>query len=122
MVDPPPRSPANCLAPKRLGIVFTFADFPFANIAFVFTGLILVPITEMASDLGADSRWFLCRAICERDCEGIIVKRKDSIYSAVGPASWFKVLNPDYSRKEGCRELLDRDSTDFSEETPAVPA
>ena len=47
------------------------------------------------------------RAICERDCEGIIAKPKDSIYSTAGPAAWFKVLNPAYTQKQGRKELFE---------------
>jgi ATP dependent DNA ligase domain len=49
----------------------------------------------------------LFRAICERDCEGIIAKRKDSISSTAGPAAWFKVLNPAYTQKQGRKELFE---------------
>jgi bifunctional non-homologous end joining protein LigD len=38
----------------------------------------------------------LYRAICKRDLEGILCKRKDGIYSVSG--QWFKVLNPNYTQ------------------------
>jgi ATP-dependent DNA ligase len=46
------------------------------------------------------------RAICERDCEGIVAKHKVAPYTSK-PQSWFKVLNPDYTQKRGRRETFD---------------
>jgi hypothetical protein len=47
------------------------------------------------------------RAICERDCEGIIAKQKLGTYTTAGPATWFKVLNAAYTQKEDRRELFE---------------
>ena len=44
----------------------------------------------------------LYQEICKRDLEGIVAKRKDSVYSSVG--QWFKVLNPAYSQHTGRHE------------------
>ena len=46
------------------------------------------------------------RAICERDCEGILAKHKLAPYTSK-PQSWFKFLNPDYTQKRGRREMFD---------------
>jgi bifunctional non-homologous end joining protein LigD len=44
----------------------------------------------------------LYQEICERDLEGIVAKRRDSVYSSIG--QWFKVLNPAYSQHNGRHE------------------
>jgi ATP-dependent DNA ligase len=43
--------------------------------------------------------------ICARDLEGIVCKRKRSIYKSNG-AGWLKVKNPRYSQAEGRRDLF----------------
>ena len=43
--------------------------------------------------------------ICARDLEGIVAKRKHSIYKD-GGNSWLKVKNPSYTQAEGRHELL----------------
>jgi ATP-dependent DNA ligase len=40
----------------------------------------------------------LYREICERDLEGIVAKRRDSVYSVSG--QWLKVLNPNYTQHQ----------------------
>jgi bifunctional non-homologous end joining protein LigD len=45
------------------------------------------------------------QAVCESDCEGIVAKRKDGVYSARG-RTWIKIKNPSYSQGEGRRELF----------------
>jgi bifunctional non-homologous end joining protein LigD len=47
------------------------------------------------------------KAICDRDCEGIVGKHKNGPYSTA-PKSWVKVLNPDYTQKRGRLEMFDR--------------
>ena len=48
----------------------------------------------------------LFEAVKRLDLEGIIAKRKADPY---GPGTqWYKVMNPDYSQKEGRAELFDR--------------
>jgi bifunctional non-homologous end joining protein LigD len=49
----------------------------------------------------------LFAAIRKRDCEGIIAKHRLAPY-VTSPATWFKVLNPDYTQKRGRREMFDR--------------
>jgi bifunctional non-homologous end joining protein LigD len=39
----------------------------------------------------------LYRAICKKDLEGIVAKRRDSVYSVSG--HWLKVLNPNYTHQ-----------------------
>ena len=58
------------------------------------------------------------RAICERDCEGIIAKQKRGTYTTAGLARWFKVLNPDYAQKRGRPALFEgfRERTALSAE------
>ena len=53
----------------------------------------------------------LYRAICKKDLEGIVAKRRDSVYSVSG--HWLKVLNPNYTREQGF--------TVFREVLPSVP-
>jgi bifunctional non-homologous end joining protein LigD len=45
--------------------------------------------------------------ICARDLEGIVAKRKLSIYKDDG-GGWLKIKNPEYSQAEGRHELLTR--------------
>jgi ATP-dependent DNA ligase len=42
------------------------------------------------------------------DLEGVVAKRKDSLYRATEKPSlpWIKIKNPDYSQAEGRQELL----------------
>jgi bifunctional non-homologous end joining protein LigD len=47
------------------------------------------------------------KAVCARDCEGIVGKHKNSPYSTA-PNSWLKIVNPDYTLKRGRREMFDR--------------
>jgi hypothetical protein len=44
----------------------------------------------------------LYRAICKKDLEGIVAKRRDSVYSVSG--HWLMVLNPNYTQLEGRHE------------------
>jgi bifunctional non-homologous end joining protein LigD len=46
------------------------------------------------------------RAVCRRDCKGIVAKRKDGIYSARGRTR-IKIKNPNYSQGEGRREMFE---------------
>jgi bifunctional non-homologous end joining protein LigD len=41
----------------------------------------------------------LYQEICDRDLEGVVCKRKDSVYSSTGV--WYKILNPNYSQHIG---------------------
>ena len=45
----------------------------------------------------------LHQEICKRDLEGIVCKRKHSVYSANG---WLKVLNPNYTQHNGRHEMF----------------
>lgn len=49
----------------------------------------------------------LFEAIRKRDCEGIIAKHKLAPYVKT-PATWFKVLNPDYTQKRSRREMFEK--------------
>jgi bifunctional non-homologous end joining protein LigD len=46
-------------------------------------------------------------AICQRDLEGIVAKRKLSVYKDDG-IGWLKIKNPKYTQAEGRHELLTR--------------
>ena len=46
------------------------------------------------------------QAVCESDCEGIVAKRKDGIYSARG-RKWIEIKNPKYNQGEGRGEMFD---------------
>ena len=48
----------------------------------------------------------LYQEVCQRDLEGIVCKRKDSVYSANG--RWLKVKNPDYTQAVGRREMFEK--------------
>ena len=48
----------------------------------------------------------LYQEICQRDLEGIVCKRKDSVYSSKG--RWLRVKNPDYTQAVGRREMFER--------------
>jgi hypothetical protein len=49
----------------------------------------------------------LFQVVCQKDCEGIVAKHRLAPYVAT-PATWFKILNPEYSQKHGRRELFDK--------------
>jgi bifunctional non-homologous end joining protein LigD len=46
----------------------------------------------------------LYRAICKKDLEGIICKKKSGMYSVSG--QWLKVLNPNYTQHEDRHEIF----------------
>jgi hypothetical protein len=56
----------------------------------------------LAHHLHADPRVRVVSAICKKDLEGIVAKRKDGVYSVSG--QWLEVLNPNYSQHEGRHE------------------
>lgn len=66
--------------------------------------------SRVPSILGADHVQGLgtafFKAVCERDCEGIVGKHVRGPYGA--PNSWFKVINPSYSQHVGRREMFDK--------------
>ena len=47
------------------------------------------------------------RAVCGLDLEGIVAKRLADAYEP-GRTKWWKILNPDYSQKQGRAELFER--------------
>jgi ATP-dependent DNA ligase len=49
---------------------------------------------------------FSTQEVCERDLEGVICKRKDSVYSS--RARWLKVKNPDYTQAIGRKEMFEK--------------
>ena len=49
----------------------------------------------------------LFQHVCEMDLEGIVCKHKQSIYGS-DELPWITVLNPNYSQREGRRELFDK--------------
>jgi len=49
----------------------------------------------------------LFKAVCDRDCEGIVAKHRLVPYTNK-PQSWFKILNPDYTEKRGRKEMFDK--------------
>jgi bifunctional non-homologous end joining protein LigD len=48
----------------------------------------------------------LFEAACKHNCEGIVAKHQDSIYAG-RHSRWFKILNPDYSQKQGRQEMFE---------------
>ena len=61
--------------------------------------------------------------ICDQNLEGIVGKRKDSIYSAAAVRSWVKIKNPNYTQSERRHELFDafKRKTAAKVELPPVP-
>ena len=52
----------------------------------------------------------LFQRICELDLEGIVAKQKFGPYVTQREhSSWFKILNREYSQKDGREELFERD-------------
>jgi bifunctional non-homologous end joining protein LigD len=49
----------------------------------------------------------LYRLVCDKDLEGIVCKHKLSTYAS-DELPWIKVLNPNYSQREGRRELFEK--------------
>jgi ATP-dependent DNA ligase len=49
----------------------------------------------------------LFEEVCNNDLEGIVGKRKLSIYKS-GRIGWLKIKNPKYSQAEGRREMMTR--------------
>jgi ATP-dependent DNA ligase len=47
------------------------------------------------------------KAVCERDCEGVVAKHKLAPYTST-PRSRFKVINPNYSQHIGRREMFNK--------------
>jgi len=52
----------------------------------------------------------LFETACRMDLEGIVTKRKDSVYRASEKPSphWIKIKNPNYSQAEGRQEWFER--------------
>ena len=51
----------------------------------------------------------LFAAVCAKDLEGIVAKRKRGLYDPNAPGSaWVKIKNPSYSQAEGRHELFER--------------
>src|SRR5438093_12888535 len=46
--------------------------------------------------------------VCELDLEGIVAKRRDSVYRVTekGSPHWIKIKNPNYRRRKGARNCL----------------
>ena len=52
----------------------------------------------------------LFQRVCDKDLEGIVAKQKSGPYVTNRESTtWFKVLNPEYSQREGREELFERD-------------
>ena len=52
----------------------------------------------------------LFKLVCEQDLEGIVCMHKRSAYDS-DDLPWIKVLNPNYSQREGRRELFEKKRT-----------
>jgi bifunctional non-homologous end joining protein LigD len=62
----------------------------------------------------------LFEAVCEQNLEGIVGKKKDSVYSASAVRSWVKIKNPNYTETERRRELFESFRTRNTEFPPRV--
>jgi bifunctional non-homologous end joining protein LigD len=52
----------------------------------------------------------LFQRVCKLDLEGIVAKQKHALYvTSRQETTWFKILNPNYSQREGREELFERD-------------
>ena len=52
----------------------------------------------------------LFEQVCARDLEGIVAKHKSAPYVTEREHStWFKILNREYSQKDGREELFERE-------------
>ena len=52
----------------------------------------------------------LFQRVCKLDLEGIVAKQKHAPYIASREEpTWYKILNPKYSQREGREELFERD-------------
>ena len=52
----------------------------------------------------------LFEQVCARDLEGIVAKHKSAPYVTEREQStWFKILNREYSQKDGREELFERE-------------
>lgn len=62
----------------------------------------------------------LFRAACDLDLEGIVAKRKTSIYDGgeVRSSAWVKIKNPAYGQLKGRRELFEQSRSRISPEQP----
>ena len=49
----------------------------------------------------------LYEVCCQWDLEGIVAKRKDSLYTTARAKTWLKIKNPSYSQAKGRHELFD---------------
>ena len=62
-----------------------------------YEGIIYTQHIEMSGSV-------LYRAVCKKDLEGIVCKKKDGVYSLSG--QWLKVLNPAYTQHNGRQEMF----------------
>jgi ATP-dependent DNA ligase len=46
--------------------------------------------------------------VCRQDLEGIVAKRAASPYQPLGPSTWIKVKNRDYTQARDRHELFER--------------
>jgi len=51
----------------------------------------------------------LFEQVCARDLEGIVAKRTPLYATDREQSTWFKILNREYSQKDGREELFDRE-------------
>ena len=57
-----------------------------------------------------DRKQALFQRVCELDLEGIVAKQKSAPYVTEREQStWFKILNRNYSQKDGREELFERE-------------
>jgi bifunctional non-homologous end joining protein LigD len=59
----------------------------------------------------------LFKVICGEDLEGIVAKHRLAPYSTK-PQSWFKILNPAYTKARGRKEMVDK-FREYREHAPA---
>jgi bifunctional non-homologous end joining protein LigD len=73
-------------------------------------GAILPPFPLRYADHIEGKGMALFERVCELDLEGMVAKQKHAPYVSDRDAStWFKILNPAYSQREGRQELFERD-------------
>jgi bifunctional non-homologous end joining protein LigD len=65
------------------------------------------PFILYAQHLNGRGREFFS-AVCATDLEGIVAKRGSGLYRVIGPSTWVKIKNPEYSQARDRHELFER--------------
>jgi bifunctional non-homologous end joining protein LigD len=61
----------------------------------------------------------LFNAVCQRNLEGVVAKRKTGTYTTV--SGWLKIKNPSYTQSQGRHELFETFKAKQAKEVPPIP-